>query len=140
MILRRPLIRLRHAVHRSRSAQIGAIFLLWGLGEAFSRATGLPVPGGIVGLALALLLLASRRVSLFSLRRGAQWFLAEMLLFFIPAVLAVTEHRELLSLVGLKILAVILVGTAAVMGVTALTVDLCTRWRLRHGTADPALG
>ncbi len=77
-------------------------------------------------------LLASRRISLFSMRRGAEWFLADMLLFFIPAVLAVLGHRELLGLLGLKILAVICIGTLTVMTVTAFTVDLCYRWRSGH--------
>jgi len=47
----------------------------------------------MVGLALALVLLANNRISLFSMRRGAQWFLAEMILFFVPAVLAIIDHR-----------------------------------------------
>ncbi len=46
------------------------------------------------------------------------------------------DHREFLGLLGLKILIVILVGTATVMGVTALTVDLCYRWRSRHALVD----
>lgn len=132
-------IRLRKAVHRSPLAQIGAILALWLAGEVVVRAVGLPIPGGIVGMAAALALLASGRISLFSLRRGAQWFLAEMLLFFVPAVLAVTDHRELLGLLGLKILLIILTGTVTVMGVTAVTVDLCYRWRLRRDPADPVL-
>ena len=133
----RPLgIRLRRALHGSRLVQIGLIVAFWLAGEALVRLTGLPVPGGIVGMAAALLLLASHRISLFSLRRGAEWFLAEMLLFFVPAVLAVTDHREFLGLLGLKILLVIFAGTVAVMGVTALTVDLSYRWRLRHAVVD----
>jgi NADPH:quinone reductase-like Zn-dependent oxidoreductase len=43
------------------------------------------------------------------------------------SVLAVLDHRELFGLLGLKILAVILGGTIAVMAVTGLIVDLC--WR-----------
>jgi holin-like protein len=46
-----------------------------------------------------------------------------MPLFFVPAVLAVLDHRELLGAVGLKIVATILGSTFAVMVVTALTVD-----------------
>ena len=61
------------------------------------------------------------------MRLGANWFLAEMLLFFIPAVPAVMDHREFLGLMGLKILGVILGGTIAVMAVTALTTDLAYR-------------
>jgi holin-like protein len=54
-----------------------------------------------------------------------------MLLFFVPAVLALLDHNELLGLMGLKILAVIIVSTIMVMSVTALTVDLCYRWMER---------
>lgn len=96
--------------------------------------------GGMVGMAFALVLLANRRISLSSMRRGAQWLLAEMLVFFAPAVLAVVDHREFLGLLGLIILIVILVGTATVMGVTALTVDLCYRWRSRHALVDHVMG
>jgi holin-like protein len=132
--------RLRHGIHRSRLLQIGLIAIFWLAGEAFVRFASLPVPGGIVGMVLALVLLTSHRVSLRSLQRGADWFLAEMLLFFVPVVLAVVDHREFLGLLGLKILIVILAGTTAVMAVTACTVDLCYRWRVRHGSADPLLG
>ncbi|MBB2969682.1 CidA/LrgA family protein [Mesorhizobium sp. RMAD-H1] len=122
----------RHRVHHSRLLQIGLLFGFWLVGEAFVRVLGLPLPGGIVGMLLVLGLLVSGRISLFSMKRGAEWFLAEMLLFFVPAVLAVLDHREFIGLLGLKVLAVILLGTLTVMGVTALTVDLCYRWTSRH--------
>jgi holin-like protein len=63
------------------------------------------------------------------MRRGAEWLIGDMVLFFVPAVLAVLDHRELLGLVGLKVLGVILCSTIAVLGVTGLTVDLCFRRR-----------
>jgi holin-like protein len=59
--------------------------------------------------------------------RGAEWLIGDMVLFSVPAVLAVLDHRELVGLVGLKILGVILGSTLAVMGVTGLTVSLCSR-------------
>ena len=128
MSARRFRISLRQFVHRSRFTQIGLLMGLWLLGGLIARALNLPVPGGIVGMLLALGLLMSGGVSLFSLRRGAQWFLAEMLLFFVPAVLGVLDHPEFLGLLGLKILAIILASTVAVMAATALTVDLIFRW------------
>lgn len=125
-------IRLRYALHNSRLMQIATLVGFWLAGEAVVRLACLPLPGGIVGMALVLALLLSGRISLFSMKRGAEWFLAEMLLFFIPAVLAILEHRELIGMLGLKIMAVILLGTLTVMSVTALTVDLCYRWSLRY--------
>jgi holin-like protein len=112
--------------------QIATLFGFWLAGEGFVRLVGLPLPGGIVGMALVLALLLSGRISLFSMKRGAEWFLAEMLLFFVPAVLAVLEHQELLGMLGVKIMAVILVGTLTVMTVTALTVDMCYRLSVRY--------
>ncbi|ERM02471.1 murein hydrolase transporter LrgA [Brucella intermedia 229E] len=127
------LIRFRYVLHHSRLMQIATLVGFWLAGEFFVRLVGLPLPGGIVGMALVLALLLSGRISLFSMKRGgAEWFLAEMLLFFVPAVLAVLEHQELIGLLGLKIMAVILLGTLTVMSVTALTVDLCYRWSLRY--------
>lgn len=123
---------LRRGLHRSRLAQIAIIIGFWQAGEAVVRLTGIALPGGIVGLALAIALLASGLVRLPSLRRGSDWFLAQMLLFFVPAVPAVMEHHELFGLVGLKVLAVILAGTAAVMGSTALTVELFHRRSVRQ--------
>jgi holin-like protein len=71
------------------------------------------------------------------MKRGADWLLAEMLLFFVPAVLALLDHREFLGLLGLKILAIIVLSTTMVMGVTALTVDLCYRWSDGHDRTSP---
>lgn len=132
-------IHCRRLIHRSRALQIGLLIAFWVTGEAVVRLAGLPIPGGIVGMLIALGLLSSHRLSLFSMRRGAEWFLAEMLLFFVPAVLAVLNHREFLGLLGLKILMVILGGTLAVMGVTAFTIDLCCRWRFGLGSARSLL-
>ena len=50
------------------------------------------------------------------------------------------DHREFLGWVGLKILAVILLGTITVMGVTAFTVDLCCRWTSGHEAGHGAAG
>ncbi|MEP9347423.1 CidA/LrgA family protein [Xanthobacter sp. KR7-225] len=124
---------MRHMLHRSILLQIGLLAAFWVLGEGVVRISGLPLPGGIVGMVLVLGLLATKRVRPIAVRRGAGWLLAEMLLFFVPAVMAILDHRELMGLLGLKVAAVILAGTLAVMGGTALAVDLAWRWRMRGG-------
>jgi len=128
----KPLLRtIRFALHRSMVAQLAVLAAFWVAGEAVVRLVKLPVPGGIVGMVVVLALLASGWLRPASVRRGASWLLAEMLLFFVPAVMAVLDHKELIGLDGLKIAAVILVGTVMVMGGTALAVDLCWRWTQR---------
>ena len=117
----------RYRLHHSRVLQILMLCAIWFAGDSMTRLLDLPVPGAIVGLFLTLGLLGSGVVSLHSLRRGADTMLAEMLLFFVPAVIAVIDHREFLGWIGIKLVAVILLGTLVVMSVTALTVDLCCR-------------
>ena len=128
----RLIILLRSRLRRSRVLQICLLILFSLLGQALAQLLGLPVPGGVIGMALVLLLLATRRLWVRNVHRGASWLLGEMLLFFVPAVMSLLDHREFLGLLGLKLLAVILLGTALVMTGTALTIDLCYRWMNRH--------
>lgn len=114
---------LRVLLQGSGPLQFGLLCLLWVLGQELTSLTGLPVPGAVVGLALALVLLATKVLVLPDLARAAQWLISEMLLFFVPAVLALVGHPEFLGWVGLKVLAVIAISTVAVMVVTALVVE-----------------
>jgi len=127
------LVLIHRLFRRSRALQIGLVGAFWLAGEAIVRLTELPIPGGIIGMGLALAALYEHGLPIMTVKRGADWFLAEMLLFFVPAVLALLDHRELLGLLGVKIIAIILLSTTVVMAVTALTVDLCYRWRDSHG-------
>lgn len=121
---RRPLV--------ARWVQVLLIVLVWLACDQLSRRLHLPIPGSLLAMALLLAMLLAGAVPAASLRRGADWLLAEMLLFFIPAVMAVWEHLPLMRAEGWRILVVILVGTALVMGTTALLVDLMFRWSLRR--------
>ncbi|MDH1302191.1 CidA/LrgA family protein [Achromobacter sp. GD03932] len=125
---------LRSTLRRSRVLQICLLVLFSLLGQALAQLLGLPVPGGVIGMALVLALLATRRLRVRNVHRGASWLLGEMLLFFVPAVMSLLDHREFLGVLGLKLLAVILLGTVLVMAGTALTIDLCYRWMNRHAS------
>ncbi|SKA74667.1 CidA/LrgA family protein [Desulfobaculum bizertense] len=132
MPFRKESVLVRKFTHQSRLVQGALLMAFWGLGEIMSSSAQLPVPGGVIGLIIVLALLASGRLSTLSVRRGANWLLGDMLLFFVPAVLAVLDHQEFLGIMGLKLLAAVLVGTMMVMAGTALTVDLCCRMSRRH--------
>lgn len=125
----------RRSLRHSRLLQIALLCGFWLAGEALVRWLSLPIPGGIAGLFLVLALLGSGRLRLGSMRRGADWLLAQMLLFFVPAVLAIIDHPEFLGWIGLKLLAVILLGTLTVMSVSALVVELCCRLVSHHAPA-----
>jgi holin-like protein len=123
----RPLIRMLPGLRANRIVQALLLIAFWQIGDAVARASGLPIPGAILGLFLVLGLLGTGRLRLQTVDRGAAWFVGEMLLFFVPPVLAVLDHPELLGVLGLKLLAAIVVGTLIVMTVTAVTIDVCYR-------------
>ena len=123
---------LRNLLRHSKLLQIGLLILFSWAGQEIAGVLGLSVPGGIVGLVLVLSLLASGKLQVQTVRRGANWLLGEMLLFFVPSVMSLLDHHEFLSLLGFKVLAAIVAGTAMVMVGTALTIDLGYRWMNRH--------
>lgn len=115
-----------------RFAQVGVLILLWLAGDALVRVGGLPFPGSIAGFALLLALLASRLLPHSLIADGTHWLLARMLVLFVPAVLAILEYPRLFGPTGLKILLVIIVGSALVMAVTARVVCMAIRQFARH--------
>lgn len=131
-VLRRQRLAIRRGLRRSALLQIGLLVLLWWLADGVMRVLGLPVPGGIVGLFVLLLAFALQWVSPRSFRHGAQWLLAEMLLFFVPAAMILLDNRQMFGWLGIKLLLVVVAGTLLVMSATAMTVELLLRRSLRH--------
>jgi holin-like protein len=80
----------------------------------------IPIPGSIIGMLVLFLLLESGVIRLNWVEVGASWLLAELLLFFIPSAVGVMKYSGLLEVNGLQVLAVVLVGTFAVMAGSGL--------------------
>jgi len=103
----------------------------WGC-ERLVQALDLPLPGGVVGMLLLIVLLGLHVLPVRWFARGAGGLLNNMLLFFVPAVMTLRDHPELLGVTGLKLLAVIFMGILSVMAGTALIVELHYRARCHH--------
>ncbi|WP_312387449.1 CidA/LrgA family protein [Pseudomonas sp.] len=112
--------------------ELAVLFALFLFGSRLAAWSGWPIPGGVFGLALLLILFASGLLKPAMLQAGAGWLMAEMLLFFIPALMSLLDYGSLLRDEGWRILLVIAVSTLLVMVVTAVTVELVCRWSLRH--------
>ncbi|MEM6162527.1 CidA/LrgA family protein [Erwinia sp. P6884] len=99
----------------------------------------LPLPANIVGMLLLLAMIMMRLLPLKWVKAGSRWLLAEMLLFFVPAVVAVVNYTSLLRVEGWRIMLVIGISTLLVLATTALVVDRVYRleiWLARRRQAQ----
>lgn len=110
-----------------------AVFLaIYQLGCQLALWLEWPIPGGVIGLAMLLLAFACGVIKPAALQLGAGLLLAEMLLFFIPALMSLLDYGALVRNEGWRIMLVIAISTLTVMLVTALTVEWVCRWKLRR--------
>lgn len=101
---------------------------------AFLHGLGLPIPGGVLGLILFYLALASGLVKLKWVERAAGLMLRHMVLLFVPLTVGLMEMGPVLSRHALAITASLLVSLAAVL----LTTGLLGQWLLPALTLDEA--
>lgn len=94
----------------------------------------IPLPGSIIGMILLFLLLESGVIRLNWVEAGASWLLAELLLFFIPSAIGVMNYSKLLESFGLQVLAVVLVGTFAVMASSGLLTSVIYKLKERRSS------
>ncbi|KWX73696.1 holin [Paenibacillus riograndensis] len=92
----------------------------------------IPIPGSIIGMILLFLLLESGIIRLNWVEAGASWLLAELLLFFIPSAIGVMKYSKLLESDGLQVLAVVIVGTFAVMASSGLLTGAISKAKERR--------
>ncbi|GGP27357.1 CidA/LrgA family protein [Silvimonas amylolytica] len=111
--------------------QVLALSALWLLAAWMQTRWHVPMPASLLGLLLLTGLLFTGVVKTGWIRQGANWLLSEMLLFFVPAVLAVVNHPELLHSQGWRVCTVIGLSTVAVMVVTAFVVDVVYKFELK---------
>lgn len=104
----------------SRGLRVIALLLACQLiGEVVARATKIPVPGPVLGMALLWAgLMAARRLP-DSLERVAQGLLGNLSLLFVPAGVGVIRHLDILRSQWLPIAAATIGSTVLTMVVTA---------------------
>ena len=113
-------------------SELVVLLAIYLLGTQLSAWFAWPIPGGVVGLVLLLATFASGLVKPAALQLGAGVLMAEMLLFFIPALMSLLDYGGLVRHDGWRILLVIGLSTLSVMLVTAFTVEMVCRWSLRR--------
>ncbi len=105
------------------AAQVVLLCLFaWGC-QNLAKQLHSPIPGSVIGLGLLLLLLACKLVPETSVNLGSTWLIGDLLLFFIPPVVAVIKYQDLLEHYGAVLIGSMLVASSCVLLGTAFTVD-----------------
>lgn len=111
---------------------------LWAAADLLVRHFQWPVPSGVVGLMALTTVLLLGWLPCRHIERGARWLLGDMLLFFIPPLMALIRHEELFGWLGLKLAVAVVLGTLFVMGGVGWVVERVTRWEDRLSKAPAA--
>lgn len=96
------------------------LLLLQLVGEATAFATGLPIPGPVIGLVLLVVLLNLRRRPLGSLEQTCTGLLRHLSLLFVPAGVGVVGHLDELAANGLPLALALVGSTVLAIAVGAL--------------------
>ncbi|MEH7130595.1 CidA/LrgA family holin-like protein [Neobacillus drentensis] len=99
------------------------------LGASLKEVIPLPIPASMFGLFLLFIALYFKIIKLEWVERGANWLLAELLLFFVPSAVGIVNYDEILSVQGAEIVGLIGISTIVVMGITALIAEKVTGWK-----------
>lgn len=120
--------------------QILILAAFWLSGYVLNQKLGIPISAGILGMFLLLFSLFFKVIKMDQVAMGATFVLGELLLFFVPVVVAVVQYKSLFMAEGWQIVLSIAVGTILVMLSTCLTIHyynrlksyLQTRKRFQH--------
>jgi len=92
----------------------------------------LPIPGSILGIIVVFILLETGILRLEWIELGANWLLAELLLFFIPAAVGVMKYIPMLESDGVRILIVVIFSTFIVMASSGLLASRIAKQKERR--------
>ncbi len=116
-------------------AGIAALLVCQLVGEALVRLVSLPIPGPVVGMALLFVLMLGRAPLPGALGDTADGLLRNLSLLFVPAGVGVVQHLGRLGTDGLRLVAVVVLGTVITLAVTALVFEGLAR--IMHADEPP---
>ncbi|ADY57330.1 LrgA family protein [Syntrophobotulus glycolicus DSM 8271] len=111
--------------------QIAVLYLFVLAGNDLAHLFHLDFPGSLIGLALLFLLLHFNIVPCKWVMIGGNWLLTELILFFIPSVVAVIQYQDILQKIGIDLFFIILIGTITVMISSGLTAELMMHHKVK---------
>lgn len=103
------------------------------IGNLLAQIVDVGIPGNLIGMGILFVLLERNVIALEWIERGANFLIAELLLFFIPSAIGIIQYKSLFASHLGALLFVIIFSTVAVLVFVALSTELVSRYRGRRG-------
>lgn len=116
--------------------ELALILVICLLGEGIAALLPVAFPASVISMVLLMLLLLCGAVKERQIQVTSKFLVANMGIFFVPAVVGTIEYAELLSRQLLPFVVIVLVTTPVVYGITAWTVQLLMRWMRKEDGQD----
>jgi holin-like protein len=116
----------------------GQVLLLCGIsviGNSLSELSGMDIPGNLVGMAILFGLLEYKVIALDWVEAGANFLIAELLLFFIPSAIGIMQYGHIFASKIGALLFVLIFSIIAVLLFVVFSTELVSRYRGRREKA-----
>lgn len=111
--------------------QFSILLVILMTGEGIRIATGISIPGTVIGMMILFLLLLLKVVSLESIELISKFLLDHLAFLFVPAGVGLISSLDVIGEAWLPIMIIVIISTVLVVGVTGWTVQLLKRRRVR---------
>jgi len=116
----------------------GQVLLLCGIsviGNSLSEFSGSGIPGNLIGMAILFGLLEFKVIALDWVEAGANFLIAELLLFFIPSAIGIMQYEHIFASKIGALLFVLIFSIIAVLLFVVFSTELVSRYRRRREKA-----
>ncbi|MDO6677024.1 CidA/LrgA family protein [Shewanella sp. 4_MG-2023] len=96
----------------------------------------LPIPSSVIGLICLYILLAFKWLPERFVAVGAMWLIGELLLFFIPPVIASIHYAPMFEEFGMSLMFTLVLGSISVLVITGFVIDRVFRFERRRNRAS----
>ncbi|WP_292374635.1 MULTISPECIES: CidA/LrgA family protein [unclassified Methanosarcina] len=111
--------------------QFSIILSIYFLGEIIQKASGIPIPGNVIGMLILFFGLYTGIIKLNLIGKISEFLLDNLAFFFLPAGISLITCFTLLEGKLTVIIVVSLISTVVTMAVTGLTVELVKKFLAR---------
>ncbi|MCK5780960.1 MAG: CidA/LrgA family protein [Flavobacteriales bacterium] len=107
--------------------QLAIILAVYLSGLFLEHAFNLPLPGSIIGLLIMLLLLHLKVIKVEKIKQVSDFFLNNMMFFFIPATAGIMASYHILDGFLLQVILLVMISVVITISVTALLVQFIAK-------------